>query len=264
MRTSDCLPHQVRAVPSVRAAHARHVQQRVLSARGAAPAAIVPRAPRCAAPHRHHSMFAPHRRVQQPWSEVLDLSVGYQGREARPPLAEANLTEQLEVGILCDLRFWARACPEAQLAHLRLFGERLGLSPRLSPRFAPSAARSAPTSPSWAPRPPCRAPYRPRPSDFSSTGCAASRPARRLRPRESTVTEGTVVSTRMQSDFVRCVINKVTLFKNRASRAACAPARTTTRNYTVVSRDTLSRPRAPFHLSRPVVPPPQIRILSLL
>jgi hypothetical protein len=27
-----------------------------------------------------------------PWSEVLDLSVGYQGREARPPLAEANLT----------------------------------------------------------------------------------------------------------------------------------------------------------------------------
>jgi len=40
-----------------------------------------------------------------------------------------------------------------------------------------------------------------------------ARPARRyrrLRPRESTVTEGTVVSTRMQSDFVRCVINKVT------------------------------------------------------
>ena len=26
------------------------------------------------------------------WSEALDLSVGYQGREARPPLAEANLT----------------------------------------------------------------------------------------------------------------------------------------------------------------------------
>lgn len=40
-----------------------------------------------------------------------------------------------------------------------------------------------------------------------------ARPARRLRPRESctvSVTEGTVVSTRMQSDFVRCVINKVT------------------------------------------------------
>ena len=83
-------------------------------------------------------------RASAAWSEVLDLGVGYQGREARPPLAEANLTEQLEVGIRCDLRFWARACPEAQLAHLRLFGERLGLSPRLSPRFAPSAARSAP------------------------------------------------------------------------------------------------------------------------
>eukprot|EP00900_Chrysochromulina_parva_P007660 jgi/Chrpa1/16896/Chrysochromulina_OHIO_Genome00022777-RA len=40
-----------------------------------------------------------------PWSEVLDLSVSYQGRKAKPPLAEANLTEQLEVGILCDLRF---------------------------------------------------------------------------------------------------------------------------------------------------------------
>jgi hypothetical protein len=40
MRTSDCLPHQVRAVPSVRAALARRVQQCVLSARGAAPAAI--------------------------------------------------------------------------------------------------------------------------------------------------------------------------------------------------------------------------------
>jgi len=78
---------------------------------------------------------------------VLDLGVGYQGREARPPLAEANLTEQLEVGILCDLRIWARACPEAQLAHLRLLGERLGLSPRLSPRLSPSAAQSAPTSP---------------------------------------------------------------------------------------------------------------------
>jgi hypothetical protein len=51
---------------------------------------------------------------------VLDLGVGYQGREAKPPLAEVprNLTEQLEVGIRCDLRFWARACPEAQLAHL--------------------------------------------------------------------------------------------------------------------------------------------------
>ena len=73
--------------------------------------------------------------------------MSYQGREARPRLAEANLTEQLEVGIRCDLRFWARACPEAQLAHLRFFGERLGLSPRLSPRFAPSAARSAPASP---------------------------------------------------------------------------------------------------------------------
>jgi hypothetical protein len=49
----------------------------------------------------------------------------------------------------------ARACPEAQLAHLRLLGERLRLSPRLSPRFAPT------------------------------TGCAASRSARRssiLRP----------------------------------------------------------------------------------
>jgi hypothetical protein len=44
-----------------------------------------------------------------PWSEVLDLSVSYQGRKAKPPLAEANLTEQLEVGILCDLRFWTRA-----------------------------------------------------------------------------------------------------------------------------------------------------------
>ena len=171
MRTSDCLPHQVRAVPSVRAAHARRVQQRVLSARGAAPAAIAPRAPRRAAPHRHHSRFAPHRRVQQPWSEVLDLGVGYQGREARPPLAEANLTEQLEVGILCDLRFWARACPEAQLAHFEIVRG----APRRSPSWAPS----------WAPRPPCRAPYRARPSDFSSTGCAASRSARRstvLRP----------------------------------------------------------------------------------
>ena len=39
-----------------------------------------------------------------PWSKVLDLSVNYQGREAKPPLSEANLTEQLEVGILCDLR----------------------------------------------------------------------------------------------------------------------------------------------------------------
>jgi len=50
-------------------------------------------------------------RASAAWSEVLDLGVGYQGREARPPLAEANLTEQLEVGIRCDLRFWARACP---------------------------------------------------------------------------------------------------------------------------------------------------------
>ena len=66
MRTSDCLPHQVRAVPSVRAALARRVQQCVLSARGAAPAAIAPRAPRCAASHRHHPRLAPHRRVQQP------------------------------------------------------------------------------------------------------------------------------------------------------------------------------------------------------
>jgi hypothetical protein len=76
-------------------------------------------------------------RASAAWSEVLDLSVSYQGREAKPPFAEANLTEQLEVGIRCDLRFWARACPEAQLAHLRLLGERLGLSPRLSPRCPP-------------------------------------------------------------------------------------------------------------------------------
>jgi hypothetical protein len=41
---------------------------------------------------------------RQFWSKVLDLSVNYQGREAKPPLSEANLTEQLEVGILCDLR----------------------------------------------------------------------------------------------------------------------------------------------------------------
>ena len=185
MRTSDCLPHQVRAVPSVRAALARRVQQRVLSARGAAPAAIAQdgaallswllrRVPTHqlsavsvenlaalldeatstrersagvvlggggASGGAHHGAASGVGGAQHgapaAWSEVLDLGVGYQGREARPPLAEANLTEQLEVGILCDLRIWARACPEAQLAHLRLLGERLGLSPRLSPRCPP-------------------------------------------------------------------------------------------------------------------------------
>ena len=145
----------VRAVPSVRAAHARHVQQRVLS-RGAAPAVITPHAPRCAAPHRHHSRFAPHRRVQQPWSEVLDLGVSYQGREARPPLAEANLPEQLEVGILCDLRIWARACPEAQLAHLRLLGERLA-APRRGRRRGHQGRRAERRTERDPPIPPQRA-----------------------------------------------------------------------------------------------------------
>ena len=53
--------------------------------------------------------------------------------------------EQQEMFVLCVLLLWVRASPSAQLARLRLLGERLGLSPRLSPSFAPRVAQSAPS-----------------------------------------------------------------------------------------------------------------------
>ena len=93
--------------------------------------------------------------------------------------------------------------PPSMPVHSPPSNSRRPTTPNLLPGTTPARSQPPSTTPSTAPES----------GALVSVPVLRARPARRLRPRESctvSVTEGTVVSTRMQSDFVRCVINKVT------------------------------------------------------